>query len=431
MASKVLYSKARLWYFVTIFSIIPILDFSGLTTLINRVAPIFAGNYNILVLILSLPFLQQIRNYKGLGLVVLSLYILTAFTLIHFFYTAINTSAFLALQVFRKSFIGPLNVVILLPFLMNLRKEEFDYVWKALVKVLLVFGLLYISNNLGFDWMGTLRETSGESRGGYTVLRNIIGLPPIESIWLGLAIVTYCIKVPKSHWWLMLILICLFLSYTRNLFACACVSFVVISVLLVVKKSAFIGRLMSIVFFLFLFLTIVSIFNPSGLGFWEAKLSNTIYDEMVNDTGTFSFRESLIEQALDISGESLFGIGYVRDAGIGEYSIVMGGDTYWAAIIICEGYFGIVLRSVCYLSLLVIVLHHFFRSHVSNSLMDIVIVSTIVASAVNYVQTKALTNYLLFWGMMIVAWLRQYNHEDNNKDNQLRKFSNNYTIWNI
>lgn len=401
--------KRTIWYFILVFSIIPILDFSGLTSVFNRNIPVLAGNYNLICLVLSLPLVQRIRNFKGMKLPCVCLYILLAYTFYEFVSSALATSFYLTLQVFRRSFMGPLNMVLLLPFLLNRSGAEIEYLWRSIFKVMIAFGLVYISNNLGVDWIGVKSGLGNESHGGYSVNRSIIGLPPIESIWLALTILAYCIGAQHAGKWLAFFLLLLFLSFTRNLFLCSCVCLFAVSLMIMSKGLLNIGKVWKLLFFICSGLLVMSIVYPSGVGFWFSKLFDTFNDELVNETGTFAVREGFVDLALEYIAENMLtGIGYIRDAPVGSYSIAMSGDSYYAAILYAEGIGGVVLRSTCYLSFCIVAYYHFKRLPLKMAYMDIVIIVTTLSCLANYIQTKLFTHFTLFFGMMVVIWLKQY-----------------------
>ena len=116
----------------------------------------------------------------------------------------------------------------------------------------------------------------------------------------------------------------------------------------------------------------------------------------------------------------MFGLGYVRDVDKGEYSMVMGGDTYIAPILYCEGWMGIILRTFPFVVLGWESLLNLFNKK-RNYWLDIIVIASIVASSVNYVQTKALTNYPLILGIIILLKIKD------NYDRKTQDFGN-YSI---
>ena len=122
-----------------------------------------------------------------------------------------------------------------------------------------------------------------------------------------------------------------------------------------------------------------------------------------------------IEDAIyAIRHDPLFGLGYVRDVAKGEYSIVMGGDTYIAPILLCEGWIGLILRALPFILLGLSAFSNIFVRK-RGYWLDIVIIASIVATSVNYVQTKALTNYPLILGMLILLKIKD-NHDKRTQD---------------
>ena len=167
-----------------------------------------------------------------------------------------------------------------------------------------------------------------------------------------------------------------------------------------------------------IFLTIIM---PNTIGFWEAKLEHTFSDDLKYNVGTLNFRERLIENAIDaIRHDQLFGLGYIRDVEKGEYSMVLGNDTYIAPILWCEGWVGLILRALPYVFLGLSSLFNLFTKS-KNYWLDIVIIACIIAASVNYVQTNVLTNYPLALGILILLKIKD------NYDRKAQDFGN-YSI---
>lgn len=407
-------------YFIFVFYIIPTIQVSGLTMVVSRFIPNPLG-YNLLVFVLSLPLLRSFnKNYGNLKGVVFAITLLIIYLIITFIGTVEQTSFYLTLQVFRYSFMQAVNLFILLPFMFSLRKDEVNYVLNGVFRCLVVFTIIYLSNNFGYDWMGVKGNLS-ESIGGVTADRNIIGMPLFDPLWTSLLFVYTMMKVPNANKYLMLILLALLISFTRNLFFSTLIVATVVIILSILKNSNQFGRSVKMLSATLLGIVVLSVIMPSAIDFWIAKLSSTFNEDLKHDMGTFAFRERLIEDAIyAIRHDPLFGLGYVRDVAKGEYSIVMGGDTYIAPILWCEGWTGLILRALPFIILGLSAFSNIFVGK-RGYWLDIVIIASIVATSVNYVQTKALTNYPLILGIIILFKIKD------NYDKKTQDFSN-YSI---
>ena len=407
-------------YFIFVFFIIPTIQVSGLTIVVGRLIPNPLG-YNLLAFILSLPLLRDFnKNYGNLRGVCLAVALLVMYTVLTFFRTIGDTSLYLTLTVFRHSFMQVINLFILLPFMFSLKKNEVNYVLKGIFKCLIVFTILYLSNNLGYDWMG-VKGTLTESVNGDTADRSIIGMPLFDPLWTSLLFVYTMMKVPNANKYLMLVLLTLVISFTRNIFFSTLIVVAVVMILMVLKNPYHFGRSVKMLTVILLGGVILGIIMPSAIDFWIAKLSNTFSEDLKHDIGTLAFRERLIADAVyAIRHNPLFGLGYIRDVAKGEYSMVMGGDTYIAPILWCEGWVGIILRTLPFVVLGCESLSNLLKKK-RNFWLDIVVVACIVASSVNYIQTKALTNYPLILGIIILLKIKD------NYDRKTQDFGN-YSI---
>lgn len=408
-------------YFIFVFFIIPTIQTSGLTQVVGRVIPNPLG-YNLLAFILSLPLLRSYnQRYGNLKGVVFAITLLIAYIFITFFSTITKTSLYETVTVFRYSYMQALNLFILLPFMFTLNKEEINYTLRNIFKCLMIFILLYLSNNLIYDWMG-VKGNLIENVGGASMDRSIIGLPLLDPIWSALLIMYAIMKVPKVNKYLALILLALIISFTRNILFSTIIIAATIMLLTALKNPRNIERSFKITSLLLIVIAAIAVLMPDAINFWIAKISSTFNEDLKHDIGTFAFRERLIEDAIyAIRHDPLFGLGYVRDVAKGEYSIVMGGDTYIAPILWCEGWIGLILRALPFILLGLSALSNIFVRK-RGYWLDIVIIASIVAISVNYVQTKALTDYPLILGILILFKIKD------NYDKRTQDFGNHSII---
>lgn len=302
----------------------------------------------------------------------------------------------------------------------SLKKNEVDYTLHCIFKCLMVFIFVYLSNNLIYDWLG-VKGALAENVNGVSVDRSIIGMPLLDPIWTALLITYTVLRVPKAGKYLGLILFTIVIAFTRNvLFSTLITAFVVIF-LFILKNFKNFERAFKIMAIIILGIVLMAIVMPNAIDFWIAKLANTFNEDIKYDIGTFAFRERLIEDAIyAIRDTPLFGLGYVRDVAKGEYSIVMGTDTYIAPILWCEGWIGLILRVLPFAILGLNSISNLFTKS-KNYWLDIIIIACIVASSVNYVQTCALTNYPLILGIIILLKIKD------NYDRKAQDFGN-YSI---
>ena len=412
--------KRAIWYFVFVAFIIPTIQVSGLTIVVGRFTPNPLG-YNLLAFILSAPLWKNFnKNYGNLRGIVMSILVLTIYIIVTFMVTAYDTSFMAALTVFRHSYMQVLNLLILLPFMFSLKKEEVNYALHCMFKCLIVFTFIYLSNNLIYDWLG-VKGGLVENVNGATMDRSIIGMPLYDPVWTALLMTYVLHKVPKANKYMILILLAIIISFTRSALFSTLIVISVVALMSILKNLHNISRTFKFLAIIIVCILFIAIFMPNVLEFWIAKLLNTFNNDLKYDVGTLAFREELIDKALYVIRDNpLFGLGYVRDVAKGEYSIVMGGDTYIAPILWCEGWLGILLRTLPYLILGLNSLSSILIKK-SGYYLNLIIISSIIAAAINYVQTNMITNYPLTLGIIILLKI---------KDNYDRKTQNfgNYSI---
>lgn len=406
--------KYTIIYFIFVFFIIPTINYNGLSSVVGRFIPNPLG-YNLLAFILSIPLLRSFnRNYGELRGVISAITALAIYCLMLFFITASETSFYAALTVYRYSYMQAMNLFILLPFMFSLKKEEVDYTLNCIFKCLIVFIFIYLSNNLIYDWLG-VKGALTETHGGVSVERNIIGVPPLNPIWIALLMVYTILNVKNAGRYLMFALFTVIITFTRSMLFSTLIIVAVSMTLMVIKCPQKFGRGIKIIAFALFGILLLSIVMPESINFWIAKLLHTFNDEIKYDMGTFAFRELLIEEAIyAIRHNPLFGLGYVRDVAKGEYSLVLGTDTYIAPILWCEGCLGLILRIFPFAILGFTSLYNLLIKK-SNYWLDIIILACIVSATVNYVQTNVLTNYPLTLGIIILLKIKE-NYGKKTKD---------------
>ena len=413
-------NKYKIWLFIFAVFILPTIAISGLSSVVGRFVPNPLG-YNLLAFIISLPLIQSCKNsYGDLKGVVLAIKILVIYCAFSFIATSLNTSITDALTVYRYSYMQALNLLMLLPFMFNMKKEEVDYALRSIFKCLIFFIFIYLSNNLVYDWLGVKGKLI-ESVDGVSMNRSVIGMPLLDPVWTALLITYTIYNVPKAGKYLVLILLSIIITFTRSLLFSTLIIILITILLLNIKNINNIKKSVKITTIIILGIILLLILMPNAINFWIAKLSSTFNEDLKYDTGTFAFRESLIEDAIyAIRYDPLFGLGYVRDVAKGEYSIVMGTDTYIAPILYCEGWLGLILRILPFAVLGLKSVYNIFNKK-KHYWLDLIIISSIIAISVNYVQTCAFTNYPLTLGIIILLKI---------KDNHDRKTQNfgNYSI---
>ena len=175
------------------------------------------------------------------------------------------------------------------------------------------------------------------------------------------------------------------------------------------------------VFALILSLTIIfvlySTFFPSNRLFFGSIVDEVIVSTDASDVVNYSFRINLIQTAYDIGVKTnslLFGNGYCRAGHFGLYDLAMGMDSNVAALIYTEGIFGIFIRALPVLALILVNVKEFLRGkdHYLR-MLNAFSITFISAEILNFVQTAILRDYsmAMFCLLAIEIHKRNYRNE--------------------
>lgn len=415
--------KRWLQYFVFVAFFLPAVDLSGYSTIFNSIIPNPLG-YKMSAAILSIPLIRRLDLSKTpIRAVWWAVLIACAYQLIIFISTCFTTSFYEALTVYRHSFIQCLHLCILFPFILKIDSLDLDYVLNLMIRYIIILSCIYIIDNLFLHILSimALGRLSIETYGGAAIERSIIGFPPIIGGWTFFFFACALNGNRRARYLLILCLFSVFISFTRSMLLEIVAGCLIASILLFFKSLLYITRTLKFIIIVLLSGFFLSILYPQSLSFWEGKLTNTFNTELKKDKGTYAFRERLIEQAQDaIANSPITGKGYVRDVKKGKYSMVLGGDTYVAPVLWCEGYGGLILRIIPYVFLFVISIRRFLASDYIDG-VDIAIIAFILSSIIGYVQTKAIVCYPLTLMILIILKQKQYYNE------QIEDFDN-YSI---
>ena len=240
-------------------------------------------------------------------------------------------------------------------------------------------------------------------------------MPLFDPFWSALLVVYTILNVPNAWKYLLVLLFSLIISFTRSLLFSTIIVIVVVLLIAVCKNVNYFKHGLKFMLLVLCGIAMMELIMPVSIDFWMAKLVTTFGEDLKFDMGTFAFRERLIEDALfEIRNDPSFGLGYIRDADKGDYSLVMGSDTYIAPVLYCEGWIGIILRVLPFLILTLSSLKNIYKESRVNW-ADWIVVACVIASSVNYIQTKALTDYPLILGLLILIKIKD-NYDRKTKD---------------
>lgn len=277
---------------------------------------------------------------------------------------------------------------------------------RLVLKWFVILAVLYFVQCAGINIFSI--DVRMETAGGISVIRNIIGLPPIVPVIFAFCFIAYLYDENKQN--AAYVIICfavLFLSFTRNLIATAGI-IVILTIILYIWKWGIRDKY-KLLFFVLIGIAFLTILFPKALTFWGNLIDSTINSQLVKEEGTYAFREKLIDKAVNTleRHQCLWtGLGYIRDAPKGEYSFVLGTDTYVAPILWCEGVIGIVLRSLpCFF--LLAKAWGYFRKYPQEikGLLALVVITSIVSQIPNYVQTSIFIKFNYTFALLYMIFV--------------------------
>lgn len=379
------------------------------------------------VLSLYLFFYSLYKHYSIIhkGLYV-TLILAVGWSIVKVIETSISDGIAETLVIYRKNYILLPSFLLCLPYISSLSIGRIQLLFLLILKWIIPLTIIYFLQCLGVPIFR--QSVRLDSVAGISVTRNIIGLPPIFPAIFAICFVEYVFfKKRKILYYVLIFIVICFISYTRNLIATS-VIIMVITIAYYSYKNG-IGNIIKYFLYAILAITILRIIAPVSFSFWDNLISNTINSELVEDTGTYAFRQRLISTAIETTQKNnclWSGLGYIRDAEKGEYSFVLGGDTYVAPIIWCEGLIGLILR-ILPCGVLCISGFAWLRRSRDKQVhaLALIIVVTILSQVLNYVQTSIFVKYnetltILF---IVYVYLRKYHSGIIKTSTQVRQYA--------
>lgn len=335
-------------------------------------------------------------------------WIATLWTIIKLIQTSIDTSFIEAVTIYRRNYILLPSFLMCMSYISSMSVDRIETFGKLILKWITPLAILYFlqcsgvklfSNNVSYQTVGEVK-----------VLRNILGMPPVLPVIFALCFISYLWY--RSKQLLCYVLICLgvtFISFTRSLMASAAMIVLLTMFFQTLRYGGVQRRLVKIVTYIILAAFLLIIVYPSSFAFWSNLIDDTINSQLVKSQGTYAFRQRLIEHVIDVNeqkGTLMTGLGYLRDAAKGKYSFVLGGDTYVAPILWCEGFMGLILRCmpICYLLLQGLRMYRFPYNR-REEIISLVIIVSIISEIPNYVQTVIFVRYNFIVAMLYMLYV--------------------------
>lgn len=403
--------------FIIVF-ICPYTDSGVWWKLTSFIPPISTLGSSILVFVLSLYLFQYAyrHHYKvRIKNIYVLIWIAVIWSLFKFVTTVLTIGLSEAITIYRRNYILLPSFLLCMRYISSMSVVKMEIFARLVLKWLVILTILYLIQYAGINIFSV--DVRMETAGGVSVMRNIIGLPPMIPVIFAFCFIAYLYNENRQNGvYVIICFVALFLSFTRNLIASAGIIVILASMLYIWKWG--IRDKYKLFFYVLVGFLVLSIFLPKALMFWENLIDSTINSQLVKEEGTYAFRERLIDKAVNTleRHQCLWtGLGYIRDAPKGEYSFVLGTDTYVAPVLWCEGVIGIVLRCLPCFFLLIKAWDYFTKySRDIKGQLALVVITSIVSQIPNYVQTSIFIkfNYTLALLYMILVFIIKSEEEE-------------------
>lgn len=337
------------------------------------------------------------------------LLIVVFFIIVRFFYSLIQGIPLKeVITIFRKGFDSPISCLALALYFYPLNA---DRIFRILRWIFILFSLnvfFYIINTMGVPIFPAGHSTF-QTLENISLNRTLVGFPIFYLLFVAL-ILSKFIETGRRKFLILFFIVvsAAILSATRSTIITTFVVSLIIGLGYFIKlRKKQMRRLNKIIILLPVAVFILVISSGNVLKFISKKFEITFSQKLSNHTGTYAFRELLINNAVnDIykSNKILFGNGYKREALPGEYDFVLGRDTGLAPVIYCEGVVGLIIRWIPIIYFLMISIFPIKRKiPVISFELRLIIFAMIFSSVLAIVQTLIFLNYidLIFWFYLI------------------------------
>lgn len=290
-------------------------------------------------------------------------------------------------------------------YMSSMSLERIEQLFKLILKWLVPLTVIYLIECMGFNLFNTIvhKQTAGDVE----VVRNILGMPPVFPAIFALCFIWYLYD--KSRIMLVYVGVCAvicFFSFTRNIIASA---IIIMTFSMIMYSFKFgIRDNLKILLYGCIAVGVLMIVFPLSFNFWNNLIHST-RNQLETSSGTYAVRQALIDKALLTirNADSYWdGIGYIRDVKKGDYSFVLGGDTFIAPILWCEGILGLILRCLPPIYLLFKSIINYWKYPNSKiGMLSLVILVTILSQVPNYVQTTIFTKYTETIALLYIMYI--------------------------
>lgn len=401
--------------------------------------PKYFIDLNVLFLFVSLVYfviyfkhLPKILIIPG-GKLLLLLVVYLIFQMLYSYFI-MNIELKEILIIFRKNIFWPIATLGFLLYAITMDNYRSERLFRWIIIATILQGVIYIfSNLLNIDVFGTKSANEYLESNGTVYVQNLWAVPKYLSILFVFSLITTVADYQfKKYWqWFMALFIVL-ISVVRSMLIGYALfilnAFIWTSISL---KKISLNRNIKIITIVFMGLVFVSMMFPNRVNFVIEKFAmgkdpyisypDSYFSRMINSS-TYGYRLDLIRESFNRTKSTniIFGNGYSREGEYGKYDFVLGGDTFIATILYCEGIIGLIIRLLPILLILILSMKKIFNKNFKRYVLYyIAMITLIIPSLINIVQASIFVHYhKLFLVFMLMQFII---HRD--KINSIKEYS--------
>ena len=330
--------------------------------------------------------------------------------------------------IFRKQFFWPIATLGFLLYAVTMDDYRLERFFRWLILAIIIQGILFIISNLiNVDFFGTKAAKEMLVLDGTVFVQNLSAVPHYLSILFVFSLVTILSDYQyKKYWQLSIPLLIIVMTVVRSMlivYALFIFNAIILTLLgnkililirnLKVTMSVYVVNSLKVIISILIIISLILVIVPTRVNFFVDKFgegNNYSYSAspvtMPLKSGNFVFRTRLIEEAFNRVKKTdvIFGKGYIREAEYGGYDFVLGGDTFIAPIIYCEGFVGMIFRLLPILIILILSIKNIFNPKSKKYVLYYIsIITLIIPALINIVQTSIFAHYhKLFFVFMLM-----------------------------
>jgi hypothetical protein len=324
-----------------------------------------------------------------------------------------------AFVVFRKTYYSPISFLGLILYLVTISDNRIRRLFVWLVIATVTQAVLFILDTYLSLGIFAVSNYQYIAIGNVWIKRHSLAFPIFGGVVFLLSVLLY-LSSQRIRWIISLTVVflaMLLVSVRSNLFVY--LEYLIVGIMMFMRYLAHraLIKVLAVILSLTVIFVFYSTFFPSNRLFFGSILDEVIVSRDVSDVVNYSFRIHLIQTAYDIGVKTnslVFGNGYCRAGYFGLYDLAMGMDSNVAALIYTEGIFGIFIRALPVLALILVNVKEFLRGkdHYVR-MLNIFSITFISAEILNFVQTAILRDYsmAMFWLLAIEIHKRNYRSE--------------------